>query len=221
MQTGYGLTETSPIIAMNTSRHHRSGSVGRPLPGTEVRIDGDGDIKVRGPGVMLGYWGDADQTACVIDTEGWFATGDRGHLDGDGYLYITGRSKTMIVLSSGKKVQPEEVQQSLALSLMFSEVCVVGIEDSGGGSRRSGRGERVCAVVVPTVETRRAYPDPAQLQRAAEAEVRRECQRLSKYKQPSVVVVADDELPRTAKRTFRYRAIQELASIRLAGEDAA
>ncbi len=130
---GYGLTEAAPTVSMNSPGHNRAGSVGRPLPGTEVRIGPDGEILVRGPGVMLGYWEDEAATREAIDPEGWLHTGDLGRRDEDGYLFVTGRAKSLIVLDTGKKVQPEEVETALARGVRFSEVCVVGWRGAGAG----------------------------------------------------------------------------------------
>jgi long-chain acyl-CoA synthetase len=190
---GYGLTEAAPTVSMNTPRHHRLGSVGRPLPGTEVRIGDEGEILVRSPGVMVGYWDDEGATAEVIDADGWLHSGDLGRLDEDGYLYVTGRIKTLIVLDTGKKVQPEEVETALARSDLFAEVCVV-------GRRRPEGGEQVCAVVVPTPAFSASYPDGSARQEAAAEEVRRLTAGLSGYKRPALVRVVEGELPKSAKR---------------------
>jgi long-chain acyl-CoA synthetase len=202
---GYGLTEAAPTVAMNTPEHNRLGSVGRPLPGTEVRISGEGEILVRSPGVMLGYWDDEAGTREVIDGAGWLHTGDLGHLDADGYLFVTGRAKSLIVLDSGKKVQPEEVEVALARSELFAELCVIGWSDA-----RRGPGEQVCAVVVPTAAFAAAHPDRASLEEAAVDEVRRLTSGLSGYKRPSVVRVHDGELPKTPKRSVRQAEVLRL-----------
>ena len=110
---GYGLAETSPVIASNGPTANRTGSVGKPLPEIEVMTDDDGEILTRGPHVMRGYFGNDELTASVIDADGWLHTGDIGHLDRDGFLFISGRKKNVIVLGSGKKVQPEELEAVL------------------------------------------------------------------------------------------------------------
>ena len=197
---GYGLTETSPTVSMNSPGHNRLGSVGRPLPGTDVRIAADGEILVHGPAVMLGYWDDDPATREAVDGEGWLRTGDLGRLDDDGYLFVTGRSKSLIVLDSGKKVQPEEVETALARSELFAEVCVLGWRESSG--RNGGRaGEQVCAVVVGV--------DPITEEAAAD-EVRRLTTGISGFKRPTVVRVHDGELPKTAKRSLRRAEVARL-----------
>ncbi|MBW3611816.1 MAG: AMP-binding protein [Actinobacteria bacterium] len=196
---GYGLTETSPVVSMNSPGHNRPGSVGRPLPSTEVRISDEGEILVRGPGVMLGYWNDDEATAEAVDVDGWLHTGDLGRVDPDGYLFVTGRVKSLIVLDSGKKVQPEEVEEALARSPRFTEVCVVGwhahtSEDGAGPAERARAGEQVCAVVVPS--------EPMSVQEAEE-EVHRLTAGLSGFKRPTVIRLHDGELPKTPKRSPR------------------
>ena len=195
---GYGLTEAAPTVAMNTPAVSREGSVGRPLTGTEVRITGDGEILVRSPGVMAGYWGDEALTAAAVDADGWLHTGDLGHLDEDGFLHVTGRAKRLIVLESGKKVQPEEVEGALAAGPRFAEVCVVGVT----ATRRGTRGEQVCAVVVPV--------DAGLDAQAAAAEVARLTSSLSGYKRPALVRVARHPLPRTPKGAPRHADVARM-----------
>ena len=110
----YGLTETSPIIGIETNEHHRVGSIGRPIPHVEARIDeadddGVGELVVKGPNVMLGYYNNKKATDSVME-DGWFHTGDLARIDEDGYIFICGRKKSVIVLKNGKNIYPEEME---------------------------------------------------------------------------------------------------------------
>ena len=115
---GYGLTETSPVISFNTHGAHKLGTVGRPVPGVEVKIAEDGEILTHGSHVMKGYWKNPESTGETI-RDGWLHTGDLGTLDADGYLSITGRKKEMMVLSNGKKLVPANLE-----GLLVSDDCI-------------------------------------------------------------------------------------------------
>jgi long-chain acyl-CoA synthetase len=122
---GYGLTESSPVISFNTPEHHKLATVGRPLPGVDVKIAPDGEVLTRGPHVMKGYWNNPAATAEAI-RDGWLYTGDLGTLDADGYLSITGRKKELMVLSNGKKVVPSYLEGLLLADPCFDQAVVVG-----------------------------------------------------------------------------------------------
>ncbi len=122
---GYGLTEAAPVVTLSTEQQVRRGSVGRPVPGVEVRLAEDGEILTRGPNVMLGYWHDELATQNVLQS-GWLHTGDLGHFDDDGFLYVTGRCKELIVLASGKKVQPAAIESRLTAEPLILQAFVAG-----------------------------------------------------------------------------------------------
>jgi long-chain acyl-CoA synthetase len=151
---GYGLTETSPVIAVNTLEHNRIGSVGRPLPGVEVKIAEDGEILTRGPHVFQGYFNKPDETAEVFtevaegngDRGAWFRTGDIGHFDEDGFLFITDRKKDLIKTSAGKYVAPQMIEGLIAQSEFIEQAVVIG-----------DKRKYVIALIVPDFERLRAW----------------------------------------------------------------
>jgi long-chain acyl-CoA synthetase len=132
---GYGLTETSPVIAVNSPIHHRIGTVGKILPNLEVRIAEDGEILVRGPSVVKGYWNRPEETkSAFVDgqindgqiKDGWFRTGDIGNIDADGYLSVTDRKKDLIKTSGGKFIAPQPIENSLKLNPLIGTAVVIG-----------------------------------------------------------------------------------------------
>ncbi|HEY8983490.1 MAG TPA: AMP-binding protein, partial [Streptomyces sp.] len=122
---GYGLTETGGGITMQPLGREKSGTVGRALPGTDIRVAADGEIMISGPSVFQGYTGDDAATRAVL-RDGWLATGDLGHLDADGYLTITGRKKDVIVTASGKSVSPALLEQRLRVHPLVHQAVVIG-----------------------------------------------------------------------------------------------
>lgn len=142
---GYGLTETSPVIAFNRPERNKPGTVGEPLPGVEVRIADDGEILTRGPHVMAGYYKAKDKTREVLDEAGWFYTGDVGEFDEDGFLRITDRKKDLFKLSTGKYVMPQPIENALGAEPLVEQAVVV------------GESEKFCAALIfPNEEQLRA-----------------------------------------------------------------
>ncbi|NMP38107.1 MAG: AMP-binding protein [Clostridiales bacterium] len=149
---GYGLTECSPLVIGNNDRIQLNDSVGIPLPGVDAKItdpdaDGIGEICVKGPMIMLGYYNDPEATAQVLDDDGWFHTGDLGSVDADGHYRITGRIKNVIVTKNGKNIYPEEVEYYLNKNPFVAESMVIGEDDE-----ESEEGTRVAAKILPNID---------------------------------------------------------------------
>jgi len=123
---GYGLTETTAALCVNTPSEQRIGTVGRPFPGTEVHRGSDGELWFRGPQVFDGYWNNPEATAAAIDADGWFATGDLGDVDADGFVRITGRKKEILVTAGGKNVAPAALEDRMRAHPYISQALVVG-----------------------------------------------------------------------------------------------
>jgi long-chain acyl-CoA synthetase len=207
---GYGLSEHSPVVASCCPPANRPGSVGLPLVNAKVRIaepdaNGNGEILVRGPSVMAGYLNMPEKTAEVLDAEGWLHTGDIGKLDADGYLFITGRLKNIIVTSGGKNIYPEEIENLLATSPLLAEVVVIGKHDAQGG-------EEPHAIVHPNVEAVAALEkergsafSDEELRKLVGTEIRRCTAAIAAYKAPHSFEVSREELPKTSSsKVKRY-----------------
>lgn len=170
---GYGLTETSPIITLNPVDHYKEASVGKLLPQVEMRIlepdsDGIGEIAVKGPMVMKGYYKMPEETKEVFTEDGWFKTGDLGYLDEENYLYLTGRAKNMIVTEGGKNVYPEEIENRFQLYVEIDQVLVRGYYE--GAEKVS---ELIEALIHPDQDWLKKLPgDEAAAYAAAEARMR-------------------------------------------------
>jgi long-chain acyl-CoA synthetase len=193
LEVGYGLTEAGPIVSAALASESPPGSAGRPLPGVEVRVAEDHEILVRGPNVMRGYFRDRDGTAQAL-RDGWLHTGDHGHLDADGFLFITGRLKEALVTAAGETLYPEEVEPYYD-SPLFAERCVAGLPGPDGND-------------LPTLF---AVPASAGV---AEEELRRAFEELRAAAPPRLrlahLVCVPDPLPRTAVGKVRRRAVGEL-----------
>ena len=142
---GYGLTESAPVIAVNTFEDIKFGTVGKPVPGVEVKIERDGEIIARGPNIMRGYYKKPDETAEVL-RDGWLYTGDIGHLDKDGYLVITDRKKDLIITSGGKNIAPQPIENMLKQNPYIANAVIV------GGTRKF-----ISALIVPEFDKLEDY----------------------------------------------------------------
>jgi long-chain acyl-CoA synthetase len=202
---GYGLTETSPIAAFNSPRRYKIGSVGKPLPGVEIKIvkpnaQGLGEVAIKGPNVMLGYYKRSQETAKVMDNS-WFLTGDLGCLDRAGRLYIKGRVDDVIVLSSGKKVNPEEIEKHYGASLFIKEVCVF----ASRKSKDSAQGKQLMAVIVPDQKHFRERGQ-VNIEEKIKWELDTLSYRLSSFKRIKGFVISMESLPRTTLgKIIRYK----------------
>jgi long-chain acyl-CoA synthetase len=213
---GYGITETSPVIAAESRQWARPGTVGRVLPGVEVRIqdpgaDGTGEILVKGPNVMQGYFKDPDASA-QAKVGDWYRTGDLGRLDPDGFLSICGRVKSLIVTPNGKNVYPEEVENEILKSPFVAEVVVYAHQGAAAQ-------EEIRAAIYPDREALEQHAaqqgkkelSGAELETLLRREVNGACEKLAGYKRVQKVVVRAEEFPKTTTRKIkRFEAAAQL-----------
>lgn len=206
---GYGLSEASPVVTMNRGKYQDLRSVGSLLDSYEAKIDeGTGELIVRGPSVMKGYYKRPDLTNDVITEDGWLHTGDIAEIDEHGLIYITGRIKNMIVLSGGKKVFPEEIEAVFEKSPKFAEVCVLGVKKTGG--EKDGN-EEIAAVVVPSDSLKaECEGDYDKVEAQISAEIKTLSKRLAHYKRPVKIIVRDEHLPRTSTNKVKRKAVKEM-----------
>ena len=215
---GYGITETSPVIAAESLDGMRPGTTGRVLAGIDVRIDAHnvetvGEILVRGPNVMQGYFKDPYATAEAI-VDGWYRTGDLGRLDGDGFLSICGRVKSLIVTPNGKNVYPEEVENEILKSPYVAEVVVY-------AHKSDLVAEEIRAVVYPNREALEEYAahqgevslSGAKVETLLSGEVTRACQKLAAYKRVKKVTIRDEELPKTTTRKIKRYEVEAIMAV--------
>lgn len=199
---GYGITECAPLISCNRNKYQKKGSVGIPIIGELVKIkdpdeNGEGEICVKGTNVMLGYYKDPEATAAVFDEEGYFMTGDYGKLDDEGWLYITGRLKNLIILSNGKNVYPEEIENEVSQIYGVSEVVVY------EGESKSQK-EIIVAEIFPDFEALklRGIDDP---QSYFESEIKLVNSRMVSYKAVKMVKIRNEEFTKnTSKKILRF-----------------
>lgn len=198
---GYGLSEMSPLVSMNLKDKNKKGSVGVPLEEIEVKIDEEGVIHLRGPNVMLGYYKNPDETKNVISPTGWLNTGDIGYIDKEGFLFITGRKKCLIVLDRGKNIHPEEIESVFSQSSIVRDVMALGRKVEGK--------EQLSCIIVPTEEYIQKFSHDLQLlEKEVIANLSKLRDRLAAYKWPQHFSVRIDELPKTTTKKIARSKIQ-------------
>lgn len=202
---GYGLTETSPVVTLNLAKNLKFGSVGKPIPDVGIKIhnpdkSGVGEVLIKGPNVMQGYFKQPELTSEVIK-EGWFYSGDLGYLDREGYLYLVGREKEIIVLGSGKNIYPEELEEYYGQSPYIKEMCILErIEERFGSTIES-----LYAIVVPDLEYFRKM-NVTDIRGKIRWELENLGKGLSPYRHIMGFTITKDELPRTPlKKLKRYQ----------------
>ena len=205
---GYGITECAPLISCNRNKLQKNGSVGIPIIGEEVKIaepdeNGEGEICVKGSNVMMGYYEDPEATAKVFDEEGFFKTGDYGKLDEEGWLYITGRLKNLIIFSNGKNVYPEEIEAEVSRIYGVNEVVVY-----AGESKTNPSKEVIVAEIFPDFE---ALKDKGidDVKKYFTEEVRKANANMISYKAVGLVKIRDTEFPKNTSRKITRFAIDK------------
>jgi long-chain acyl-CoA synthetase len=207
MVHGYGMSENSPLISVNTPWHRRNVSVGLPVAYTDVKIadpneEGHGEILIKSPSIMLGYYENPEATGEVITEDGWLKTGDLGYQDELGFIYINGRAKNLIVSSGGKNIYPEEIEAHFNDSRVISEILVVGRKEKELG------GEHIFAVAVPNLEAIAAdHPgkekDGAFIRELVKKEIEQVNRTLVGYKKISDFTLRDEPFEKNAQQKIR------------------
>ena len=201
---GYGITECSPLVAVNSPGHVRFHSVGTPVYGCDVRIDYDegqstGEILVKGENVMLGYYKNEEATAEVFTEDGYFRTGDIGYMDKENYIYITGRKKNVIILSNGKNVFPEELEEYLSKVPCITESVVVGRKSEDGKEEVA-----ITAIIVPDMD----HPSlsgktPAEVHEVIRGEVAAVNKKLPSYKHMTHVEISYEPFEKNSSHKIK------------------
>ena len=207
---GYGLTETSPVTHFNPPYAYKESSVGKSLPQCQVKIvdpddEGNGVIYIKGPMVMKGYYKNEEATKEVLSPDGWLNTGDVGHQDQNGYLYLTGRAKSVIVTDGGKNVFPEEIEDHFQLYDEIEQICILGyIID------KATKAEGIRAVIYPSESIRKECADSAAVRTRMEEIVSLVNRDLQSYKKITRVDISDSPLPMTSTKKIKRNEVLEM-----------
>jgi len=215
---GYGLSETAPVLTVNPPCCPRNKSAGLPIPNVEIKIidsndEGVGEIAAKGPNVMPGYYKKPEETKKVFTPDGWFLTGDLGYLDKDGYLYITGRAKSVIVTKGGKNIYPEEVEGVLSQSPYIEEILVL-----QGVNPKTGT-EEIQAIVYPNYDNVDKYfkekgikePKEEDVYNLIKKEIEEYSKQLADYKRPKRFTLRDEPFPKTTTNKIKRYLFEKKA----------
>ena len=205
---GYGITECAPLISCNRNNYRKAGSVGRPILHEEVKIaypdeNGEGEICVKGSNVMMGYFENPEATTDAFDDEGYFRTGDLGKIDSEGWIYITGRSKNLIILSNGKNVYPEEIETEISRIYGVAEVVVY-----AGESRSDKSKELIVAEIFPDKDAL-ALREITDAKKYFDDEVAKANGRMAPYKKVGLVKLREVEFEKTTTRKITRFSIDK------------
>ena len=207
---GYGITECSPLIAVSPYYAPKKGSVGPSVPCCEVRIEADhrndkgfveGEIQVKGDNVMIGYYKNPEETARVFTEDGWFCTGDVGYMDKDGYIFITGRKKYVIISDNGKNVFPEEIEEYLATLDTVAESVVLGRRDIQSGELL------LTAVVYPQLDKFEDQNDREKIEETVNAQIKKLNKKLVSYKQIRQVEFRYEPFEKTTSKKIKRHTV--------------
>ena len=206
---GYGITECAPLIAVSPYYAPKKGSVGPAVPCCTVRIEADhrndkgfieGEIQVKGDNVMIGYYKNPEETARVFTEDGWFCTGDVGYMDNDGYIFITGRKKYVIISDNGKNVFPEEIEEYLAKIETIAESVVLG--------RKNAEGELILtAVIYPQLDKFEDANDRTAIEEAIHAQVKKMNKKLVSYKQVRQLEFRYEPFEKTTSKKIKRHTV--------------
>ncbi len=208
---GYGITECSPLIAVSPYYAPKKGSVGPAVPCCEVRIDsdhfndkgfGEGEIQVKGDNVMLGYYKNPEETAKVFTEDGWFCTGDIGYMDNDGYIFITGRKKYVIISDNGKNVFPEEIEEYLTKLDSVAECVVLGRKNPEDG------GVLLTAIIYPQLDQFADPKDHAAIEETVNAQIKKLNRKLVSYKQVRNIEFRYEPFEKTTSKKIKRHTVR-------------
>ncbi|MCF0237260.1 MAG: acyl--CoA ligase [Sphaerochaetaceae bacterium] len=214
---GYGLTETSPILTLNPVFDYEEASIGKCIAGVEMDFidkdeNGNGEIVVKGPMVMAGYFNNQEATDEIIDKDGWLHTGDVGYMDKNGFVYLTGRAKNIIVTEGGKNVFPEEIEDHFQLYNEIEEICVVGyIEDA------ANKVEGICAVVLPSEECKKNFDSDELVEARIQEIIDTVNKEILPYKRIRKVVIIDEHMEMSSTKKIKRFVVKNKYKDRING----